>query len=161
MIKEIYLAGGCFWGVEAYFKNLEGVLETEVGYANGLTEETSYRELSRTDHAETVRVVFDDDEIDIETILEYLYYIIDPFSIDKQGNDMGRQYRTGIYATDKDILEEAKEFIDKKQAEADRKIQVEVESLKHFISAEEYHQDYLDKNPTGYCHVNLSDVPEF
>ena len=159
MTKQIYLAGGCFWGVEAYFKEIDGVVDTEVGYANGKTEQTTYEEVPTTDHVETVDIKYDDDKISLEDLLEYLYYIIDPFSIDKQGNDRGRQYRTGIYSTNAEDLEKAREFLDKKQASADEEIKVEVEELKNFIIAEDYHQDYLDKNPTGYCHINLNDRP--
>lgn len=161
MTKQIYLAGGCFWGVEAYFKEIDGVVDTEVGYANGKTEQTTYEEVPATDHAETVDIKYDDEKISLEDLLEYLYYIIDPFSIDKQGNDRGRQYRTGIYSTNAEDLEKAREFLDKKQASADEEIKVEVEELKNFIIAEDYHQDYLDKNPTGYCHINLNDRPDF
>lgn len=159
MIKEIYLAGGCFWGVEAYFKEIKGVVDTEVGYANGKTEQTTYEEVASTDHAETVHIKYDNELISLEKLLEYLYYIIDPFSVDKQGNDRGRQYRTGIYSTNAEDLEKAREFLNEKQTGADNKIQVEVEELKNFIVAEDYHQDYLDKNPTGYCHINLNDRP--
>lgn len=159
MIKTIYLAGGCFWGVEAYFKNIKGIVDTEVGYANGNKDTTTYDEVSRTDHAETVEVKYDDELISLEEILEYLYYIIDPFSINKQGNDKGRQYRTGIYSNDKETLEEVQSFLDKKQENEEKEIQVEVGELKNFVIAEDYHQDYLDKNPTGYCHVDLNDVP--
>lgn len=104
MIKEIYLAGGCFWGVEAYFKEIEGITDIKVGYANGNTEQTNYQEVKKTDHAETVKVSYDNEKISLEEILEYFYYIIDPFSIDRQGNDMGRQYRTGIYSNDEEDL---------------------------------------------------------
>lgn len=159
MIKEIYLAGGCFWGVEAYFKEIDGVLDTEVGYANGKSDQTNYQEIKFTDHAETVEIKYDDEKISLEKILEYLYYIIDPFSIDKQGNDRGRQYRTGIYSKNEDDLEMAKNFLDKKQEKEDKEIKVEVEKLKNFVIAEDYHQDYLEKNPTGYCHINLNDRP--
>lgn len=159
MIKEIYLAGGCFWGVEAYFKEIEGVVDTEVGYANGKTEQTTYEEVPVTDHAETVHIKYDDEVISLEKLLEYLYYIIDPFSVDKQGNDRGHQYRTGIYSINVEDLEKAREFLDKKQANEDNEIKVEVEELKNFIVAEDYHQDYLEKNPTGYCHINLNDRP--
>ena len=159
MIKEIYLAGGCFWGVEAYFKEIEGVVDTEVGYANGRTEQTTYEEVPVTDHAETVHIKYYDEVISLEKLLEYLYYIIDPFSVDKQGNDRGRQYRTGIYSINVEDLEKAREFLDKKQANEDNEIKVEVEELKNFIVAEDYHQDYLEKNPTGYCHINLNDRP--
>lgn len=159
MIKEIYLAGGCFWGVEAYFKELNGVVDTEVGYANGKTEQTTYEEVAATDHAETVHIKYDNEVISLEKLLEYLYYIIDPFSVDKQGNDRGRQYRTGIYSRDLEDLEKTRGFLNEKQASSDQEIKVEVEELKNFIVAEDYHQDYLEKNPTGYCHINLNDRP--
>jgi len=159
VIKEIYLAGGCFWGVEAYFKNIDGIVDTEVGYANGNTDQTTYQDLKRTDHAETVHIKYDEGMISLEKILEYLYYIVDPFSVNKQGNDRGRQYRTGIYSKDKNVLNRVNEFIKEKQAKEDSEIQIEVEELKNYIVAEEYHQDYLDKNPTGYCHINLNDKP--
>ena len=161
MIKEIYLAGGCFWGVEAYFKEIDGVVDTEVGYANGKSDHTTYQEVAITDHAETVLVKYDNDIVSLEKLLEYLYYIIDPFSINKQGNDRGRQYRTGIYSTDSNDIEFAQEFLSKKQNESDKEIQVEVETLKNFVIAEGYHQDYLEKNPTGYCHININDRPNF
>jgi peptide-methionine (S)-S-oxide reductase len=159
MIKELYLAGGCFWGVEAYFKSIEGIVETKVGYSNGKTDNTTYEKVSETDHAETVYIKYDDSIISLDKILEYLYHIVDPFSINKQGNDKGRQYRTGIYSKDQNTLEIAKEFISKKQKEENQEIQIEVEILKNFIPAEEYHQNYLEKNPDGYCHINLNDKP--
>ena len=161
MKQRIYLAGGCFWGVDAYFKEIEGVDKTEAGYANGKTEDTFYENLKNSDHAETVKVTYEDEEISLEKLLEYFYYIIDPFSINKQGGDMGRQYRTGIYSDDEKILEKVRKFIEEKQKNEEEKIQVEVEKLKNYIKAEEYHQDYLKKNPNGYCHVNLSDRPDF
>lgn len=114
MIKEIYLAGGCFWGMEAYFKTIDGIIDTEVGYANGKTENTNYRKVKETDHAETLYISYDDKIISFEKILEYFYYIIDPFSINKQGNDRGRQYRTGIFLTNSSDLEKAIKFISKK-----------------------------------------------
>ena len=92
--------------------------------------------------------------------MEYIYYIIDPFSINKQGNDIGRQYRSGIFSKDEKDLEFAKEFLEEKQKNEERKIQIQVEKLKNYIKAEEYHQDYLKKNPNGYCHVNLLDRPD-
>ena len=161
MIKEIYIAGGCFWGVEAYFKEIKGVLDTEVGYANGRTEETNYQKVALTDHAETVHLKYDDAILSLENILEYFYYIIDPFSVNKQGNDKGRQYRTGIYSKDNNDLEKTREFLKMKQDKESKKIKVEVEELKNFIKAEKNHQDYLDKNPDGYCHISLIDRPEF
>lgn len=161
MKQIIYLAGGCFWGVDAYFKEIEGVDKTQVGYANGLTEDTFYENLKNSDHAETVKVTYDDSKISLERLLEYFYYIIDPFSVNKQGADMGRQYRTGIYSEDGQTLEKVRKFLEKKQKNEEEQIQVEVEKLKNYIKAEEYHQDYLKKNPNGYCHVNLLDRPDF
>lgn len=159
-MKDIYLAGGCFWGVDAYFSNLDGVVATEVGYANGKTETTSYEELYKTDFAETVKVTFNEEVIALREILEHFYYIINPFSLNRQGNDMGRQYRTGIYSENENDLEVAKNFLRKKQEASDRKILVEVEKLKSYVVAEAYHQDYLKKNPAGYCHIDLTDVLE-
>lgn len=159
-MKDIYLAGGCFWGVDAYFGDLDGVVSTEVGYANGKTATTSYEELYRTDFAETVNVTFDEGKISLKEILEHYFYIIDPFSLNKQGNDRGRQYRTGIYSKNKEDIDFVKSFIEEKQKEADKKILVEVEELKSYVVAEDYHQDYLKKNPTGYCHIDLTDVLE-
>lgn len=161
MKQIIYLAGGCFWGVDAYFKEIEGVDKTQVGYANGLTEDTFYENLKNSDHAETVKVTYDDSKISLERLLEYFYYIIDPFSVNKQGADMGRQYRTGIYSEDGQTLEKVRKFLEEKQKNEEEQIQVEVEKLKNYIKAEEYHQDYLKKNPNGYCHVNLLDRPDF
>lgn len=160
MIKEIYLAGGCFWGMEAYFKTIAGVIDTEVGYANGKIEITNYRRVKETDHAETLHILYDDKIITFEKILEYFYYIVDPFSVNKQGNDRGRQYRTGIFLTNSDDLEKAINFISKKQEKEKNKIAIEVEKLKNFVIAEDYHQDYLDKNPNGYCHININDKPD-
>ena len=98
-LKEIYLAGGCFWGMEGYFKRVKGVVESEVGYANGKSEKTDYYSLKNTDHAETLKVKFDENVVAFAEILEHFFRVIDPVSVDKQGNDVGRQYRTGIYAS--------------------------------------------------------------
>ena len=96
-LSEIYLAGGCFWGVEGYFKKIAGVIDTDVGYANGKSSDTNYKKISRTDHSETVKLTYDPDVVSLQDILEYYFRIIDPTSVNKQGNDEGRQYRTGIY----------------------------------------------------------------
>ena len=153
---EIYLAEGCFWGVEGYFKKIPGVLDTDVGYANGKTSETNYEKIGKTDHSETVKINYDQDQISLQDILEYYFRIIDPTSINKQGNDKGSQYRTGIYYTDENYRLIIDELIRQKQEKFDEKIAVEIESLKNFVLAEDYHQDYLDKNPGGYCHINIS-----
>ena len=158
MIIEIYLAGGCFWGVEGYFKRIEGVKDTTCGYANGKTANPSYEDVCRhnTGHAETVRVLFDTDVISLEDLLIYYFRIIDPVSVNKQGNDVGTQYRTGIYYTDESLLPVIKAAVEREQRKYNEKIAVEVLPLENFYSAEEYHQNYLDKNPNGYCHINLN-----
>ena len=158
MIREIYLAGGCFWGVEGYFKRIEGVKDTTCGYANGKTANPSYEDVCRhnTGHAETVRVLFDTDVINLEDLLIYYFRIIDPVSVNKQGNDVGTQYRTGIYYTDESLLPVIKAAVEREQRKYNEKIAVELLPLENFYSAEEYHQNYLDKNPNGYCHINLN-----
>lgn len=158
-MKKIYLAGGCFWGVEAYFKDIKGVEGSLVGYANGNSEKTTYENLYQTHHAETVEIIYDAKEESLKRILEYFYYIIDPFSINKQGNDVGLQYRSGIFSKDNYDLEFSKKFLEEKQKNEDRKIQIKVEKLENFVKAEDYHQDYLEKNPNGYCHIDLLDKP--
>ncbi len=158
-LKKIYLAGGCFWGVQAYFKEIKGVVDTEAGYANGKTETTSYHFLKDTDHAETVKISYDINRLSIEELLEHYYRIIDPLSINRQGNDIGRQYRTGIYYEpdeDQEILDRIKNSLYFLEAELGAKVQIEFESLKNWIPAEEDHQDYLEKNPQGYCHIDLN-----
>lgn len=153
--KVIYLAGGCFWGVEGYFKKLPGVYETEVGYANGNTENTDYANVAATDHAETVKVCYDKSVISLEEILLHYFRIIDPLSVNRQGNDIGRQYRTGVYYiddTDSKIIDKIFSY----EEELHGPIAVEKSALKNFIKAEDYHQDYLDKNPGGYCHIDIS-----
>ena len=154
-IKEIYFAGGCFWGVEKFFKMAPGVVGTTVGYANGQTLDTSYEILKMTDHAETVHIKYDNDIISLNKLLDYYFSIIDPTSINRQGLDEGRQYRTGIYYVDKKELETIRSKVDSEQNKYSREIQVEVRPLKHYILAEDYHQDYLDKNPDGYCHIDF------
>lgn len=161
-IRTIYLAGGCFWGVEGYFSKVQGVVDTETGYANGKTEKTSYKELKETDHAETVKVDYDMSKISLEEILLHYFRIIDPKSVDKQGNDRGRQYRTGVYYKDQEdlaVIDKIFLYEEKKHG----KLAVEKEALRDFIRAEDYHQDYLKNNPNGYCHINLkmADDPLF
>lgn len=160
MKKEIYIAGGCFWGLQAYFKKINGILETEVGYANGNTNITSYKEVDSTNHSETVRVIYDADVIDLDTILLYYYQVIDASSLNKQGNDIGTQYRTGIYYIDEKDIEIIEKSLFELQKSYKEEIKIEVDKLKNYVKAEEYHQDYLDKNPNGYCHINLSKPPK-
>ena len=155
-IREIYLAGGCFWGMEAYMERIHGVKDAISGYANGNTEKTSYQMIGVTDHAETVKVTYDANQISLDKLLQYYFKVIDPTSVNKQGNDRGRQYRTGIYyqdGADKAVIEQA---LAQLQTKYKKPVQIEVQPLKNYIVAEEYHQDYLKKNPNGYCHIDLS-----
>ncbi|WP_432786577.1 Peptide methionine sulfoxide reductase MsrA/MsrB [Oligella sp. MSHR50489EDL] len=156
--KEIYLAGGCFWGVEAYFERIPGIVDAVSGYANGKTRNPTYEQViyNNTGHAETVKVVYDPQRIDLETVLRHYFRIIDPTSLNRQGNDRGTQYRTGIYYTDpadKDLITAA---LAREQSKWQRPLVVENQPLEAFDAAEEYHQDYLAKNPNGYCHVDLN-----
>ena len=156
--KEIYFAGGCFWGIEHFFKQVAGVTATEVGYANGVVENPSYEQVKtgKTDAAETVRVVYDPEVADLRFLLEMFFKAIDPVSVNKQGEDEGTQYRTGIYYVDEADLPTISEVMAEEQRRFDAPLAVEVLPVKTFYRAEEYHQDYLDKNPDGYCHLPLS-----
>jgi len=154
-MAEIYLAGGCFWGTEKYLASIPGVQATEVGYANGNTADPTYEEVCRqnTGHAETVRVVYDAEALPLPFLLELYYESIDPVSVNRQGGDCGRQYRTGVYfvsEADRPVIERSLAAL---QQRYDRPIAVEVRPLANFSPAEEYHQKYLDKNPGGYCHI--------
>jgi len=157
-MAEIYLAGGCFWGLEEYFSRISGVLATSVGYANGKVETTTYQLLKETDHAETVQVIYDEKAVSLREILLYYFRVIDPLSINQQGNDRGRQYRTGIYYQDEADLPAIYIVVQEQERMLGRKIAVEVEKLRHYILAEDYHQDYLKKNPSGYCHIDVTDA---
>lgn len=154
-MREIYLAGGCFWGTQHYFDCLAGVVQTEVGYANGRTANPTYEQVKHenTGHAETVKVVYDQNTITLEELLEWYYKVIDPVSVNKQGGDIGIQYRTGIYYTDpahKEVIEISLAHL---QKQYEQPLAVEAQPLENFYTAEEYHQKYLEKNPDGYCHI--------
>lgn len=157
-MAEIYLAGGCFWGLEEYFSRISGVMQTSVGYANGQVETTNYQLIKETDHAETVQVVYDEKVVSLREILLYYFRVIDPLSVNQQGNDRGRQYRTGIYYKDEEDLPTINTVVREQELLIGRKIAVEVEKLRHYIFAEDYHQDYLKKNPGGYCHIDVRDA---
>jgi peptide methionine sulfoxide reductase msrA/msrB len=154
-MAEIYLAGGCFWGTEKYISSIHGVLSTEVGYANGRTENPTYEEVchKNTGHAETVHVVYDPAKISLDFLLELYYDSINPTSLNRQGGDIGTQYRTGIYYVNEDILPIIDRSIQNLQKRYDTPIAIEVKPLDNFFAAEKYHQKYLDKNPGGYCHI--------
>ena len=162
-MREIYLAGGCFWGVEEYFSLVPGVADAVSGYANGSTESPTYEQVctGATGHAETVRVTYDPAIVSLKTLVEQLFAIIDPLSVNRQGNDVGSQYRTGVYYADPADEPAIRAVFDAEQARRDGPIATELGPLECFYEAEEYHQDYLRKNRGGYCHVNfasLSDV---
>ena len=157
-MAEIYLAGGCFWGLEEYFSRIEGVEETTVGYANGQVESTNYQLIHQTDHAETVHLVYDEKRVSLREILLYYFRVIDPLSVNKQGNDVGRQYRTGVYYTDQADKAVIEQVFAEQEKQLGQKIAVELEPLRHYVLAEDYHQDYLKKNPGGYCHINVNDA---
>lgn len=161
-MKRIVLAGGCFWGVEAYFKKLKGVLDTNVGYTNGNKANPSYVELKNhtATHAEAVEIFYDEKLISLEKILEHMFRFIDPTSLNKQGGDIGIQYRTGVYYKDEEDRKIIEKFIQDKNKQYNNQIVVEIVPELGFYLAEDYHQDYLDKNPHGYCHVDFSIIHE-
>lgn len=161
--KEIYLAGGCFWGVEKYFALINGVISTDVGYANGYTENPSYEDVvyHNTNHAETVHIVYNPNIISLPFILDMYYKIIDPLSVNKQGNDRGSQYRTGIYYIDEDDKHIAEKSLQQLAEQyKGKKIAVELMPIVNYYKAEKYHQKYLNKNPLGYCHIGNSKFEE-
>lgn len=155
-VDTIYFAGGCFWGTEHFFKQIDGVTDTEVGYANSVIPHPTYREVctGQTQAVEGVRVVYDTAKIDLPYLIRLYLMTIDPTSVNRQGNDAGTQYRTGIYYTTADQQRTAIAELDKEAARHSRPLAVEIKPLINFYSAEEFHQDYLDKNPGGYCHID-------
>lgn len=154
-MKVIYLAGGCFWGVQKFFDQFVGVIKTTVGYANGKTENPVYKDVKAgiSRHAETLKIEYDENIISLRQLLDYYYMIIDPISLNKQGEDEGISYRTGIYYVDDSDLATINEVTSKIQAKYEDKLAVEIKPLDNFYEGEEYHQKYLDKNPNGYCHI--------
>lgn len=165
MNKIIYFAGGCFWGVQAYFQRIEGVVSTRVGYANGHTEHPSYEDVCHhnTGHAETVEVRYDDDVLNLNKLMKYFFRIIDATSLNQQGNDVGVQYRTGVYFVDLADEKIIAEALAMEQHKYTRPIVVENLPLQQFHLAEDYHQDYLNHHPQGYCHIDvrLADFPVY
>ena len=155
-MKKIYLAGGCFWGVEHFLSLINGVKNTIVGYANSDIDNPSYEDLKnhKSLASETVEVTYDENIITLKEILELFFKIIDPTIIDRQGHDIGHQYRTGIYYIDENDIETINICINNLSKQYDKPIVTEILKLENFTKAEEYHQDYLIKNPTGYCHID-------
>lgn len=155
-MKKIYLAGGCFWGVEHYLSLIGGITETTVGYANSDIPSPSYEDLKarRSSASETVEVVYDENVISLKEILDLFFEIIDPTLLDQQGHDVGHQYRTGIYYVDDADYGIIKSSLMELSDRYALPILTELLPLENFTKAEEYHQDYLYKNPEGYCHVD-------
>jgi methionine-S-sulfoxide reductase len=151
----IYLAGGCFWGTQRFFDQFDGVGQTRVGYANGKTAFPTYEQVCHDDtgHAETVEITFDETALPVEKLLAYYFLTIDPLSVNRQGGDVGTQYRTGIYYTDPRLLPAIRAAVEQEEKKVGGPLAVEVRPLENFYPAEEYHQDYLKKNPGGYCHI--------
>lgn len=156
MEKKIYLAGGCFWGTDHLFSLIEGVKKTVAGYANSDIPYPTYEMVctGRTGAAETVEVVYDDSKIGLTELLSIYFRSIDPTTLNRQGNDIGTQYRTGIYYTDPQDVEVIDAFVAAVQRRYAQPLAVEVAPLRNFYPAEVYHQEYLYKNPNGYCHIN-------
>lgn len=159
-MKEIVLAAGCFWGVEAYFSKVKGVINTEVGYANGSTENPTYDEVCNmnTGHAEACYIKYDENIISLKELLDKFWKIVDPTIINRQGPDVGAQYRTGIYFMVEEDQKVILESLQEEQRNHKKPIVTEVQPLENYYTAEEYHQDYLKKNPRGYCHIDLSQI---
>lgn len=162
-LEKIYFAGGCFWGVEAYMNRLYGVADVVSGYANGKGKNPSYADVIKGDRhfAETVEVTYDPERTSLDTLIDRLFQVIDPTSENKQGNDVGIQYRSGIYYTDKADAKTVKYAVEQEQKYYDEQIATEAKPLKNFYKAEDFHQDYLEKNPNGYCHINLATANQF
>jgi methionine-S-sulfoxide reductase len=160
-IQNIVLAGGCFWGVQHFFSLAKGIVNSECGYAQSQQAAVTYQEAcAQTLNAvEVVQVTYDSAQISLAQILEYLFRIIDPTSLNQQGGDIGLQYRVGLYYdnTPEGLMQGdiAHQFVAEKQADYPKKIVFEVQALQQYNSAEDYHQAYLVKNPTGYCHVDM------
>ncbi|GMA99035.1 peptide-methionine (S)-S-oxide reductase MsrA [Pelosinus sp. IPA-1] len=156
-MKKIWLAGGCFWGVEAYFMQLKGVITTRVGYGQGNTTDPTYKQVcsGKTGYTEVCELTYDEVSLSLEKVLEHFFRIINPVTLNRQGPDEGPQYRSGVYYSDAGDREVIIDFIKDKQVSYKEPIVVEVEPVRNFYLAEDYHQEYLQKTPGGYCHVNL------
>ncbi len=149
-MQEIYFAGGCLWGVQEFMRHLPGVIKTEAGRANGTTNSTS---TDYDGYAECVRTQFDPSQVSLEELMDYFFEIIDPYSVNKQGEDIGEKYRTGVYSQNPQHLESAKHYIAARE-DAD-KITVEVLELTNYVPSDEEHQDRLTLFPNDYCHIPL------
>jgi peptide-methionine (S)-S-oxide reductase len=159
-MKKIVVAGGCFWGVEEYFRRLNGTYETRVGYAQGMTPSPDYKDVcsGRTMHAEVVEITYEENILKLEKVLEHLFRIIDPTSLNRQGNDIGTQYRVGVYPQTKEDFKIAQDYVIARQKDYLNPIVFELDYLDKFWEAEAYHQEYLVNNPGGYCHVDMRKI---
>jgi len=161
-LQDVYFAGGCFWGVAEYFSRIPGVSDVTVGYANGTTKNPTYEQVcsGKTGHAEAVHIHYDPQRVSLKTLTEQFFKIINPISVNQQGNDVGIQYRTGMYfltGEDKAILASVMAEVQKKY---DKPLAVELIPLQNYYLAEEYHQNYLKKNPGGYCHIRFDSLKD-
>lgn len=156
-MKKIILAGGCFWGVEEFLSRIDGVVNTEVGYANGRTKNPTYEDIctKNTYFAEVCKLTYDETKITLKSLLEQYFNIINPTSLNKQGNDVGSQYRTGIYYLDESDLNTIINTKENIQTKYEKKIVTEIKPIENYYIAEDYHQKYLKKNPNGYCHIKF------
>jgi len=155
-MNKIILAGGCFWGVEAYFKRLKGVTDTEVGYTDGKGKHPTYQEVcDNSGHAEACLVSYDETVLPLVKVLEHFFRIVDPTELNRQGHDIGSQYRNAIYLFNLNDLNFVREYVNNLKSRYRAPVVTEVKLAGPFYNAEEYHQDYLDKVVGGYCHVNL------
>lgn len=154
-MKKIVLAGGCFWGVEAYLNTLNGIISTKVGYANGTVPNPTYEMVCHTNtgYAEACYVEYDEEKLALEQLLKSYWFIIDPTILNRQGHDIGNQYRTGIYYIEEEDVDTIIKSTDEEQKKYEKEIVTEIKPLENFYDAEEYHQKYLNKNPNGYCHI--------
>ncbi len=156
-MKKIILAGGCFWGVEAYFSRLKGVLTTRVGYTDGDGANPTYKEVCNSSgHVEAVFLTYDESVLTLQTLMDHFFRIINPTEFNRQGHDIGVQYRSAIYFIDVEDENQITEYLKKLQKKYTKKIYTYVKAAAPFYDAEDYHQEYLVKNPTGYCHINLN-----
>lgn len=159
-VDVIYLAGGCFWGLEKLMQSLPGVVSAVSGYANGDADvEPTYNQVitGRTGYRETVRIEYQPDVISLDAILFAYFQVIDPTIENAQGNDVGTQYQTGVFYAD-EAAQATVERIASIEKERSKRFKVEIKPLTRFFDAEEYHQDYLDKNPRGYCHISREEM---
>ena len=161
-LREITFAGGCFWGVEEYFSRIPGVVDVTVGYANGNTPSPTYNQVctGRTGYAEAAQVRYNPKVVSLKTLVTQFFKIIDPTSVNRQGNDVGSQYRTGIFYTDEADRKVILKVMDGVRENYAKPLAVEVLPLRNYAPAEDYHQDYLRKNPHGYCHISFDSLAD-